>query len=56
MEYRASGPSAKQKFISAFEEACELFRKAGRTAKAAECQEAIGNIVAAGGEYEMIGF
>lgn len=51
MQHRAHGLS--KEFITAFKEACKLFLKAGRISKAVECQEAIGDIVAAAGECLM---
>jgi hypothetical protein len=48
IEHRAAG--SKKDFIAAFEKASKLFVKAGRIEKAVQCQEALGNILAAAGE------
>lgn len=48
MKHRAHG--LRKEFIAASKEACKLFLKAGRISKAVECQEAIGDTVAAAGE------
>jgi hypothetical protein len=49
LEYKAV--NSRDGFESAYSKACDLFLKAGRILKAAECQEAMGNTVAAAGEY-----
>jgi hypothetical protein len=47
MEYRAVG--SHEESAAAYCRACDLFIDVGRIPKAAECQKAIGNTIAAAG-------
>jgi hypothetical protein len=49
LEYKSI--NSRDEFEAAYSKACDLFLKAGRILKAAECLEAMGNTVAAAGEY-----
>lgn len=51
MEHRARG--SRDEFNRAFKDACELFYKVGQIAKAAGCQEAMGNFTAAAGDVPI---
>jgi len=49
MEYRATGARKES-----FEKASQLFLDAGRIEKAAQCQEAAGNLTASAGECQIL--